>query len=467
MSNSDAVYRVVDLSSVRVNGRLRHPDPEKVNELAASIKEVGLLHPAILSSDGYLLAGGHRLAALKLLGLKSAEFKVVSCAYDSLEAGLIEIDENLSRKELTVLEQAEYLLKRDELLKQLGKRKVQGDNQYSAVGGDTLSPPQSTFDIAKSAMLSERTTQRRLQIARNLTQEQRELIRKTPLANEQKELLEIAKIKNPERRTGVIKLMVSEKPPQTVNEATRLYRIETGEITPEFDIIKPSNWWVFGRPKWLQEGFKGGIPGEVYANALYYFGPQRGIAVDGMAGSGMLRRVYEDRAVWQRNRQFDLEIRLYDMYPREPFASRYNIRSHNMLKPLPSLVDWLFIDPPYFRMASHLYEGSLAATRDYSKYHDAMQQVISAAHVSVKEGGVFCLLTTAYMDITEPSSDIIDVPADMSSMANSVGFKSYARVYVSRGEQQRPYAGYTNIKAKMNLRMFSDVCELLVFRKGN
>lgn len=470
MPHSSEVYKTVLLSSVLVNGRLRSPDPEKVKELASSIREIGLMHPPILSSDGYLIAGGHRLAALKLLGINSVEFRVVPHTHNSPEAGLIEIDENLSRKELTVLEQAEYLLKREQLLDQMGRKMKQGaqpgNKNASKNEGVNVTSSFSGTSLMPKLGIAERTIQRRLQIARNLTLEQRNLIRKTPLANEQKELLEISKIKNPDRRTGVIKLMIDDDPPQTVAEATRLYRIHVGEITPEFDIIKPSNWWVFGRPKWQQEGFKGGIPGEVYANALYYFGPQRGVAIDAMAGSGMLHRVYQDRHIWQRNRQFELDIKLFDMYPRPPFSSQYNIVPHNMMKPLPIMADWLFIDPPYFRIAAGLYDGSIAATRDYSKYREAMRQVIEAAYDSLNSSGVFCLFTTSYMDINDPSNEFIDVPADMNMLALSAGFKSLARIYVSRGEQQRRGAGYINIKAKMKLRMFSDVCELLVFGKG-
>jgi hypothetical protein len=470
MPNNTFPIESRSVSSVRVNGRLRTLDPEKLEELAASIKDIGLLSPPILSSDNFLLAGAHRLAAVEMLGWKICDFKIAPYKHDSPEAGLIEIDENLQRKELTILEQSEYLWKRNQLLEQMGKRLKQGGQPVTLKTlkneGVTKTPSFSKQNKVPNIGLTERTIQRRIQIARNLTEEQRELIRKTPLANEQKDLLEISKIKDPERRTGVIKLLLGEDPPQTVNEAVRLYRIDVGQITSELDVIKPSNWWAFGRPKWQQDGFKGGIPGEVYANALYYFGPSKGIVADGMAGSGMLRRVYYDRIMWQRNRQFDLEIKLYDMYPCEPFASQYDIKPHNMTKPLPEMVDWLFIDPPYYRIAENLYQGSLATTREYSTYCEIMNKIIQAASDSLCTGGVLCLFTTAYMDITNPSSENIDVPADMRNIAISVGFEPRARVYVSRGEQQRPNAGFMNLKAKMNLRMFSDVCELLVFTKG-
>ena len=460
------ISQMIPISQIRVNGRIRKPDPDKVQEIAASIAQIGLINPLSLASDFYLLAGGHRLAALKLLGETEASCIVSPFAHDSPEAGLFEIDENLARNELTVLEQAEYLHRREQLLEKMGTRKLSGDNRHSISRGVTVTPLETTATIAEIAGLSERAAQRRLQIARNLTQEQRDLIRPTHLADEQKELLEIARIKDEDRRTGVIKLMLTENPPQTVSEATRLYRIDAGEITSDLDILKPSNWWAFGRPKWQQEGFRGSIPGEIYANALYYFAPETGIAADGMAGSGMLKRVYADRAAWQRSRKFNLDIRLFDLHPREPFASRYKINIHNMTQPLPEQVDWLFIDPPYFGISSDLYEGELAQTQSYSRYLELMRAVVQAGAESLKANGVICILVTAYSDITQPGREVIDAPADMRHLLAEAGLVQDFRVYVSRGEQQRPNAGYMNIKAKASRRMFSDVCELLVFKKA-
>lgn len=450
----------VPIRDIRVNGQLRRPDPEKVRQLAESICGVGLLHPLVLSEDHFLLAGGHRLEALKLIGYERVQCQIAPFLYDSSDAQIIALDENLMRKELTVLEQSEHLLKREELL--------QETTSSASLSMQRITVPValSTSHIARDVGIPEGVAKRRLEIARNLTSEQRDILRDTPLADQQKELMELARIKNPERRTNVIRLLVSDDPPATVSEAVRVYRITNGEISADLDIIKPSNWWVFGRPKWQRRGFAGGIPGEVYANALYYFAPENGVVADGMAGGAMIRRVYDDRRAWQRNRKFDLEVRLYDLYPREPFASRYGINPHSMTQPLPEMVDWLFVDPPYFRIAADLYEGVLAQTRDYVNYCDLMGQVINAAWHSLKPGGVFCLIITPYIDITNINNPVLDVPADMRLLALQSGFEQVFRVYVSRGIQQTRAAGVLNIKAKTARRMFSDVCELLVFRRG-
>jgi uncharacterized ParB-like nuclease family protein len=468
--------RLIPLEEIRLDGRLRKLDPAKVQEIAESIAQIGLLHPLLVSSDFYLLAGLHRLEALKMLGRKEADCQVVPYPHDSPEAILYALDENLMRSELTALEQAEYLMQREEILQSLGVRARRGgqpgnwnaasvaQNEPAKIA-DLFCATLTTKELANRVGLSEREYRYRLSIARNLSPEERDMIRGTPLADKPTVLLNIARIQDPERRRAVIQMMLSDNAPSSVKTAIRRHRAEKGEIPSDMDIIKPSNWWVFGCPKWQQDGFRGSIPGEIYANALYYFAPERGVAADGMAGSGMLRRVYDDRHRWQKERRFDLDIRLYDLYPREPFASQYNIQRHDMTTPLPEPVDWLFVDPPYFRIAADFLDGELAQTQDYDRYRDLMRQVIEAARDSLCPGGVFCLFIAPYVDINEPGS-FIDIPADTYRIALESGLRMIFRVYVSRGEQQRRGAGMTNLKAKRLRRMFCDVCELQVFEKG-
>lgn len=60
-----------------------------------------------------------------------------------------------------------------------------------------------------------------------------------------------------------------------------------------------------------------------------------------------------------------------------------------MTMPLPEPVDWLFIDPPYFRIAADFLEGELARVQDYERYRALMRQVIEAARDSLRPNGVF------------------------------------------------------------------------------
>lgn len=84
-----------------VKDRLRGVDSEKVERLKESIQRIGLIHP-ITVSGGVLVAGLHRLTAHRELGIEEIDCHIIDD--DELLQKEIEIDENLHRKELTVLE---------------------------------------------------------------------------------------------------------------------------------------------------------------------------------------------------------------------------------------------------------------------------------------------------------------------------------------------------------------------------
>jgi ParB-like chromosome segregation protein Spo0J len=89
------------VNDIVVKDRLRGVDSEKVARLKESILRLGLLHP-ITVSGGVLVAGLHRLTAFKELGIEEIDCHIVD--NDELLQKEIEIDENLHRNELTVLE---------------------------------------------------------------------------------------------------------------------------------------------------------------------------------------------------------------------------------------------------------------------------------------------------------------------------------------------------------------------------
>lgn len=170
-----------------------------VTELAASMAESGLLQRIVLLPDGTLVVGGHRVAAAKLLGWTTIPARIAEL--DEVDAELAEIDENLYRRELTVLEQAEHLQRRMELLEIKGQRAKPGDNQHSDAT--------TTAAVAESIGISERSAQQRLQIARGLSQAARDALRDTDLAQSTTKLLDLAK-QPQEYQVAIIEKMVNE-----------------------------------------------------------------------------------------------------------------------------------------------------------------------------------------------------------------------------------------------------------------
>ena len=201
----------VNIDNVIVGGRKRQLDMEKVATLASSIHEIGLLNPITIRSvnNHYeLVAGAHRLEACRLLQLTTIRAELFEG--DDLGAELAEIDENLRRNDLTVLEQGEHLLRRNEILDELGLRAEVGQGRPK--NGAHCAPLfeeddrridhnlKTTEDIAGEVGLKVRAAQQRLQIARNITPEVRDAIRFTEIADNKTQLLELARMQPEEQQ---------------------------------------------------------------------------------------------------------------------------------------------------------------------------------------------------------------------------------------------------------------------------
>jgi ParB family chromosome partitioning protein len=132
----ESAFQMVPISAIRVN----HDQPrqffseESIQELAASIKEKGILQPMIVKkiSEGQyeLICGERRFRASKLCGLEKVPVVVKDIAEDDfLEWALIE---NIQREDLNPLEEAEAyrrlaeerMLSQDEIAKRVGKNRT-------------------------------------------------------------------------------------------------------------------------------------------------------------------------------------------------------------------------------------------------------------------------------------------------------------------------------------------------------
>lgn len=111
-----------------------HFDPAALEELAASIREHGVIQPLLVSrdeNDGYILvAGERRWQASKLAGL--AEVPVIARQTTDLERLELALIENVQRADLNPLEEAnayrqlseEFRLSHEEIAARVGKSRV-------------------------------------------------------------------------------------------------------------------------------------------------------------------------------------------------------------------------------------------------------------------------------------------------------------------------------------------------------
>lgn len=84
---------------VRLNDRHRR-DLGDVQGLADSIREIGLLHPIVVTRDGMIVVGERRLAAYRLLGYELIPARYADTLDDAVALLHAERDENLQRKDM-------------------------------------------------------------------------------------------------------------------------------------------------------------------------------------------------------------------------------------------------------------------------------------------------------------------------------------------------------------------------------
>lgn len=115
-----------------VIGERHRKDYGDIDGLAESIKQVGLLHPVVVRSDGRLIAGERRLRAFSALGHDDVPVTIV----DLEQLSLGEHAENTQRKDFTLSEGvavAEALIEYER--DRAAKRKIEGASKGGKAGG--------------------------------------------------------------------------------------------------------------------------------------------------------------------------------------------------------------------------------------------------------------------------------------------------------------------------------------------
>ena len=168
----------IKISEIKINPGRRDTQQRNVEELARSIAAVGLMNPITVTQDNTLIAGLHRLEAVKLLGWTEIECTVSNA--DGLQAELAEIDENFVRTGLSHRELGDLLLRRKELYEAIHPETRQGQRNGQTAKNDNLTVLAAkpfSEDTADKLGISKRTVERLVQTAANLTPEAKKTIR--------------------------------------------------------------------------------------------------------------------------------------------------------------------------------------------------------------------------------------------------------------------------------------------------
>ena len=200
--------------------RLRPVDKNQAALIAASIEENGLsqpivVRPAVLADESdkkfVLIVGGHRFHAMTSLGwteLTVGEHVIVRDS-DPTSARIEEIDENLARHDLNMLDRAIFFAERKKLYDQMrgetrGRKPKRKDIDFKekekSANFALLRSPRFTEDAAKRTGWSKRTIEAACALAEALDPDALAAIRGTMLEDNQIELLALSKLEPEQQR---------------------------------------------------------------------------------------------------------------------------------------------------------------------------------------------------------------------------------------------------------------------------
>ena len=217
---------LIKISEIRENKGRRLADVSKVEELAESIEQIGLINPITVAErdNKYILVAGlHRLEAYKLLGKDKIEASILTGT--DLEIELAEIDENLVRNELHYTELDDLILRKKVIYEEMYPDTKHGGDRNSESFKTTLcrfEKPSFSKDTSDKTGQSERNIQRSTQRAENLIPEAKPILREKDITKT--EATTLAR-QEPEVQKRIIKILQEGKV-ETVNQAYQEVRKE-------------------------------------------------------------------------------------------------------------------------------------------------------------------------------------------------------------------------------------------------
>jgi len=229
MENQPTV-QMLSIDDVRVPGaRLRGlGDFEALRE---SIASAGLLQPIVVDTTHTLVCGLHRLEACRSLG-----WMLIPAIVDRFEgprARLAEVDENLCRRELTVLERAEHIALRRTLWEQMQPElpAVEAGDDKKRKKTKQQEAPLMAFvdDTSKRTGRAKAAVREELRIG-ELPEDVRAVARETPVSNNKRELLALTRMPQEEQRRAVAAVKSGE---------SRTVRPKAAKATPSNDAEAP------------------------------------------------------------------------------------------------------------------------------------------------------------------------------------------------------------------------------------
>lgn len=201
----------VPINEIKLNPGRREAEPEDMRSLADSIAELGLLNPITIDLKHTLIAGRHRLEAAKLLGWTEIECTVTDL--QGLQAELAEIDENFVRKNLSIIDFGDLLLRRKEIYEILHPETKQGmrNGQTSKSENSSVLETRSfAKDTAEKLGVSPRMVEIQIQTAKSLTLATKEIIRGSNTKVTRTNALKLSRLEPEQQEDAATQLVAGE-----------------------------------------------------------------------------------------------------------------------------------------------------------------------------------------------------------------------------------------------------------------
>ena len=219
--------------------------------------------------------------------------------------------------------------------------------------------------------------------------------------------------------------------------------------------LKERNVWSFDLPdlRFGKSGFKGRIPGQIIANALFYYTEPGSVVVDPFAGSGTLGDVIDVLPYFA-----DRKYRLYDIEPIDPRIKQHDILKMGIPEESES-VDYLFLDPPTefysAQTAAGVEEDPSVAMADFLL---KFKGLVRESHRVLKASGRVSV-------IAEPaftSKGYLDFPFELTKLFAEHNFEPTGKIYLPRRSGGGPSR---LVSAETRKQLVSECRELQTFQK--
>ena len=240
---------------------------------------------------------------------------------------------------------------------------------------------------------------------------------------------------------------------------------------PVSSVIRPTDNWNFGTLRWPRiDGFEGHgyIPGDLYANCLWYYAREDDAILDPMAGSGMVLRIWGERDEWLDGTLLDVTVVGSDLAPRGPYEKE--IRQHDLLAgPPKEPYDYIIMDPPYPGIADGQYGNSPndLANMDPRAWERAVNAIAVGFYDSQPDNGRCTVIIPNNRNMVTGERTLF--PDIVRTIFRHAGYVLYDTAYASRRTQQkqgRRMAILNNQTRRYRVPM-TEISEVLTFLKAD